>query len=118
MKSNTLWALIPAVMLAFATSRLPHGYYQLLRIVVCVASIAVIVSTSAKVQRLTVWGIIFALIALAFNPIVPVRFGRETWQYVDVVAACVFGAFAVLGLIKNKNSPRSESEHTASSETR
>jgi hypothetical protein len=33
------------------------------------------------------------LIALVFNPVVPLHFGRELWIVVDLIVAVLFGIF-------------------------
>lgn len=37
----------------------------------------------------TGWALTLGLVAIVFNPLVPVRLGRETWAPVDVAAGLI-----------------------------
>ena len=86
---------LAAVLLVGALGKWPYGYYTLLRLVTCgAAGYGVYVSHSAgKVGWL--WA--FILIAVVFNPIIPVHLSREIWQPIDVLtaAALVVAIFSV-----------------------
>ena len=43
----------------------------------------------AIVTEQTAWFLTLGVLALLFNPIIPVALGRELWQTVDVIAAIV-----------------------------
>ena len=67
-----------------------HGYdyYVLLRWVVCgVAAGAAF--RAARAQRKG-WPWVLGVVALFFNPIVPVHLTRETWGFIDVGVALLF----------------------------
>jgi uncharacterized protein DUF6804 len=102
-KPQRFLALVPAAMLVLALSRQPYGYYQLLRIVVCVSAAGIASGTSEEgVSRAPGWKLVFVIIALAFNPIVPMRLRRETWLVLDVAAAGVFACFAATALARRR----------------
>lgn len=82
-----LW-LIPAVMLLVAVAPWPYGYYQLLRVVVCI-SCGVLAYQSYERDGLTPWTIGLAIVAAVFNPIVPVHLTREIWAVLNVAAASI-----------------------------
>ena len=69
---------------------------MLLRLVVCLTAgfLAWFCYTAKKIT----WVWIMGFIALFFNPLVPLHFGRELWIVVDIIAATIFGVF----LFKNK----------------
>jgi hypothetical protein len=91
MKNNRL-LLIPAGMLLLALFPLPYGYYQLLRFVTCGVS-AYIAFTAYKWQKIwAAW--LFGFIAVLFNPLAPIHFSRELWQYVDIICAVLFTVIA------------------------
>jgi hypothetical protein len=102
-----LW-LAPIVLLAVATARMPYGYYTFTRIVVC-ASAALIAYISWKesenvISRL--WAVMFGLIAVLFNPLVPIYLKRATWFSIDIGIAAIFAAHLVivrLGLFRRKS---------------
>ncbi len=64
------------------------GYYNLLRFVVCGAAAyaAFLASTIDKAG----WVVTFAVVALLFNPIIPVRLDRGIWTLVDLVVILLF----------------------------
>lgn len=78
---------IAAIMLLIALIPLPYGYYQLLRLVATVAfGWAAYISYHRQDQVLP-W--ICGLLAMLFNPLVPIHLPRELWMPIDAAA----GAF-------------------------
>jgi hypothetical protein len=99
-----LW-LIPVALLLLAAGRMPYGYYTFTRIVVCGfgAFIAVI---GWDRSSLRVWSVLFGLLAILFNPIVPIHLSRGTWPYLDIGAAIILAAhlvFVRLGWFETKH---------------
>jgi hypothetical protein len=91
--------LICAVLLLLALVNLPIGYYTFLRIVVTIGAVAVVI-TELK-NGVNFWVITFGLIAVVFNPIIPVYlYDKALWAQIDIVAAILFG---VKGFIINTN---------------
>lgn len=80
--------LVAAVLLIWALERHPYTYYVLLRWVVCGtgAYSAFVASSSDK----TAWTWVLGIIAVIFNPLIPVHLDRNTWAAIDVAAAGVF----------------------------
>lgn len=73
-----------AAMLLIALVPLPYGYYQLLRLVTTVAfGWAAYVAYDRKNETLP-WA--FGVIALLFNPLIPVHLPRELWMVIDAAA--------------------------------
>lgn len=74
------------MLLAAVFGRWPYGFYQLLRLVVCGASIygAFVYAEKSKARM---WILIAA--ALIFNPIAPLRMSRNDWASVDLLAGIV-----------------------------
>ena len=69
------WVLIATAGFAFvAIADLPYGYYRLLRWVACAVAVA--------------WAL--GLVALVFNPLVPVHFEKATWRVLDAAAGVSF----------------------------
>ena len=79
------------VMLLLAILPLPYGYYTLLRLVVCFTAVF-LAWFSYKAQKIS-WAWMMGLLALIFNPIIPLYFGRELWIVVDLIAAGIFVTF-------------------------
>jgi hypothetical protein len=85
---DKLWFIIPSVLLLVALLPLPYGYYTLLRIAVfaCAGYLAY-VSLGAS-QRGSL--VTFSIIALLFNPIIPVHLDRDIWFFIDIGVAVYF----------------------------
>jgi Family of unknown function (DUF6804) len=55
-------------------------------------------------QMARIWSAAFALIAVLFNPIVPIYLKRGTWFYLDILTAAVF--IAHLGIARLRRNIR------------
>jgi hypothetical protein len=80
--------LIASGMLILALSGHPYSYYILLRWVVC-GTAAYGAFKSVELEK-SGWAWILGIIALLFNPIIPVHLSREIWAPIDVMAALIF----------------------------
>lgn len=85
---------IAAGVLFGALGRQPYAYYTLLRWVVC--AVAAYAAFRASVSGKVGWVWVLGIVALLFNPIIPVHLNREVWAFVDVVVvgillASIFG---------------------------
>ena len=85
-----LWGL-PIVMLIAALLHLPYGYYTLLRIVVTVCSGYLSYLEYTHTQKLSFFVIAFCLLAILFNPIIPVYLSKSIWWGIDLLAALILG---------------------------
>jgi len=86
---RVLW-VVPPVVLVIATARLPYGYYTFTRIVTCgAAAIIAFVCFQAR-PIIQAWSALLALVAILFNPIIPIHLNRSTWFYLDLIVAAVF----------------------------
>lgn len=88
-------ALVAAAMLLGALAHWPYGFYKLLRWVTC-GSAAFVAFSAYSWQR--IWAVgLFGVIALLFNPLIPIHLSREIWQPIDIGCAIlfVFVAFAL-----------------------
>lgn len=77
--------VVVAGMLVWALAQHPYGYYQLLRVVttaVCVFGIYCAVS-----WKKAGWPWVFGILAVLFNPLVPIRLPRVTWNVIDIAVA-------------------------------
>ena len=87
MNSFKIIRIIAAVLLLFALAALPYGFYMLLRFIVC--GIAAYSAYISYQRREIGWTWTFGVIALLFNPLMPVYLGREIWALVDVAVAVI-----------------------------
>jgi hypothetical protein len=86
------WGSVPAklaatVLLLAALGRRPHDYYTILRWVAC--GVCTFTAYQGAEARKPGWLIVFAFLAAALNPIVPLHLKRGTWAYVDAVTAAL-----------------------------
>lgn len=89
----TLARLGAAVLLLVAVGQNPYDFYTIMRWVVCaVCTYAAFVEFERNRPG---WAWLFVIMAVAFNPIVPVRLTRETWAPIDVLAAGILVASVV-----------------------
>ena len=108
-----LYFAVPAAMALLALLDMPYGYYQLLRLVVAAASVFIAVAAWQRGAHVAVMA--FGLLALIYNPIVPLHLKREIWEWANLGTAAIFlVALAVLELrgrrAKAKASPPSVSD--------
>mgnify|MGYP006873000762 CR=1 FL=1 len=90
--------LIAAFLLIIGCFHLPVGYYTFLRIVVCI--VAVILLFFPKGKGITYRHIVNGLVAILFNPIIPVYLHSKTaWVVIDAVVA---GWFVVQAIVVNQ----------------
>jgi hypothetical protein len=96
-RSNVGFSLVrlgAAGLLLFALGQNPYDFYTIMRWVVCgVCSYAAFVDFG---RDRSTWAWLFVVVAVAFNPIVPVRLSRETWAPIDILAAGLLVVSTVL----------------------
>ena len=81
--------LICAGLLFIGLLDLQIGYYTLLRIVVTIGSVAVVVTEFEN--GLNFWVITFGLIAILFNPLIPVYLNdKSAWIPIDIIGGIIF----------------------------
>jgi len=66
----------------------PYSYYQFLRWAIFI--IGAYSAYLAYEKKKIAWSWIFGIIAILFNPIIPIYFSKSTWQFIDVVVAIIF----------------------------
>lgn len=99
--------ILSVIMLGFAMSHMPYGYYMVLRWVIC--GITSFLAVKSKFKGELVWAWVFGIQAVIYNPFFPLYFGREIWSYVNVLSIGIFSINSlwnvqtiVHGLIKKK----------------
>lgn len=82
------WSLLPAfarvaaAMALVASLHLPYSYYRLVRLVVTTAAIGLVLKLKGSRKHF----VPLILVALLFNPIVPVHLTRALWVVADIGA--------------------------------
>ena len=85
-----LLCFICAGLLMLAMADMPMGYYTFLRIVISIGAIVVI--TTDYEEGKNAWVIVFGIIAVLFNPIIPIYLhDKELWVMIDIIVAIIFG---------------------------
>jgi hypothetical protein len=86
------WFVV-AVVLLIAMMRLPYSYYTFTRILTCgFCSLLAVLSFRETGAAGKIWAVVFVVVAIAFNPFIPLRLSRFTWPYLDFGAAIALGA--------------------------
>lgn len=68
---------------------LPTGFYTFLRIIVTIGAIAVLIKEFEK--GLNFWILIFVVIIIIFNPLVPVYLNdKSAWVPIDIICGLLF----------------------------
>ena len=93
------FAIIIAILLlitGIADIHVGYGYYQLLRWIVCICSGLITYEFYLSNNKLF---ILYAIIAVLFNPIAPIYLDKDVWQNIDIITAITFFIYAM----KHKN---------------
>lgn len=100
MKIKKSYIITPAVisitlLLIAIPEGLPYGYYIFLRWVI-VATSSYIAWASYESEKIS-WTWVFGVIAILFNPIIPINLNKELWVVIDMIVAILFfvGAIAI-----------------------
>jgi hypothetical protein len=81
--------ILCGILLLVGIADMPIGYYTLLRLVVTIGSVAVVVAEMEK--GITPWVIAFGLLALLFNPFIPVYLNdKDAWVPIDLIGGVLF----------------------------
>ncbi len=86
----TLARIVAIPLLVLAVAPWPYGYYLVLRLVACaVTAYGAFVAVKLANER---WAWTFGLIALLFNPFLPIHLPRELWVILDLGVGGVLAA--------------------------
>ena len=85
---KVIWYVSAGLLFLGAVS-MPSGYYELLRWVICAAA-AFATYTNYSIDKST-WAISFGVVALIFNPFVPLYlYDKFAWMVIDISAGLMF----------------------------
>lgn len=79
--------LVAVILLFYATSRNPYSYYIFLRWYVFLSCIYFAYLSKDETNK--IWFILFTVIFLLFNPIIPIYFNKYTWTIIDITAGII-----------------------------
>ena len=83
--------LVPAAFLIGAIGPWPYGYFTLLRLVVCIATLWLAYLDYQSEDKVGPWLLAMSVAAILFNPIIPVHLTRDIWFFLDLGMAALFG---------------------------
>jgi len=91
MKSNKV--LIPSIIsiIFLLVALFPigeYGYYILLRLIVCAT--ASYSAYQAYLNHKEIWTWVMAMIAILFNPVMPIHLSKEIWMPIDLITSIIF----------------------------
>lgn len=93
MSKNALliFFLFPGVLLIVAPLiSFPYGFYIFLRLIVTITAAYIIFDTYKNFKGINETIIIFSIIAILYNPIIPVHLTREIWLPINFVTAGIY----------------------------
>ena len=80
--------LVPIALLLIGLADLPTGYYTLVRIAVCCISVLSAIWSYKTDEKVGIATVIYGLLALIFNPFIPVYLhDKEVWTVIDLAGA-------------------------------
>ena len=89
--SLNLFLIIPAILLILAPLiSFPYGFYMFLRLIVTITSIIIIIYNIKAAGGVNEITISFGLIAILYNPIIPVNLTREIWMPINFVTSGIY----------------------------
>ena len=101
-KTSITLRITVAIFLFLAVLELPYGYYTFLRWSVCI--VMIISAINSFGNDMSTLGIIFGIIGLLFNPLVPIHLSREVWFFIDII----IGVFLIISVFIKKTHPIEE----------
>lgn len=92
-KNMKILAICSAFLMLLALFKLPIGFYTFLRIVITITSVVIIMGVYKN--NVNFWIVCFGLIAIMFNPIIPIYlYDRSKWVPINITAALLFIVFS------------------------
>ena len=107
-KVNGAVYIVLSVLLLLCLAPMPYGYYQLVRFIAAFAF--AILAWINYTKRQTSCLIIFACLALLFQPFCKIALGRTVWNIVDIIVA----AFLIWLWFKRKRQDNDKGDITRS----
>jgi hypothetical protein len=97
---NNWFEIVAAIVLFVGMGRHPYGYYEFLHWAASAA--AFYAAYRSHHTKHSTWTLIFSIIGVLFNPIIPFYLAQSTWQRWDLIAGAIF----IVGAIFEKTPMR------------
>ena len=89
--SIALFLLIPAVLLILAPLiSFPYGFYTLLRLIISITAGVIIYHSYKNVGGINEIIILFGLILILYNPVIPIKLSRELWMPINFITSGIY----------------------------
>lgn len=88
MRNNLI--LVPIALLIAAVFPLPYGYYSFLRLAITASAAYLAWQDYKKKNAFNGWSLTLSMVALLFNPLIPVYLDRASWFVIDLAVAGIF----------------------------
>ena len=103
---KTILCVLAALGCLIALANMPDDFYKVLRFLVVAACVAVIwdvQKSGVSEKKKTIVSIVFGLLAVIFNPVLPLEMDRGTWAWFDVgaVGMVVCASFPIWEKLKS-----------------
>jgi hypothetical protein len=85
---NNWFEIVAAIVLFVGMGRHPYGYYEFLHWAASAA--AFYAAYRSHHTKHSTWTLIFSIIGVLFNPIIPFYLAQSTWQRWDLIAGAIF----------------------------
>lgn len=82
------------LLVAIFSDSMPIGFFTLLRWAVMGASIYYAYEIYQKKVDTDFWFWVFVILAVLFNPLIPIYLAKDTWKFIDFMVAVAFVAFS------------------------
>ena len=85
------------IILGIALLPITGGFYTLVRIAITIG--AVIAAFQNSSNGINTWSIMFGIVAILFNPVIPVYLhDKGAWMMIDIIAMILF----IIQIVRNK----------------
>lgn len=82
--------LVPSLVSLAAIAPLEIEFYKFVRVAICLPALGIIVLHGWVGDLESPWTPVFGLMALLFNPIVPLPLPREVWLPINIIVPILF----------------------------
>lgn len=83
--------LIIGIFLLLALLLMPYGYYQVLKIIVFLFMLFILSQKADKKTILEPINIVLIIVAIIYNPIIPIHFTKLIWSFINIATVILLG---------------------------
>jgi hypothetical protein len=94
---KNLIKIVLAILLFLCLFKMPYGYYQIVRFVAMIGFAYLAYSANEQNNKNEIF--IYIALAILFQPFAKIAFGRQIWNFIDVI----IGIGLLASIFTNKN---------------